>query len=82
MRDARSEWGSGSSWSSTLRTPAALVDITEENSVEHHSIDHPWYYGTDISVYPETACGIGRRLYELRKTVSVDSANGASSPVG
>ena len=34
-------------------TSHALVDITGENGVEHHSIDHPWYYGTDISVYPE-----------------------------
>ena len=49
-------------------TSHALVDITGENGVEHHSIDHPWYYGTDISVYPEyRGRGIGRRLYELRK---------------
>ena len=49
-------------------TSHALVDITGENGVEYHSIDHPWYYGTDISVYPEyRGRGIGRRLYELRK---------------
>ena len=49
-------------------TSHALVDITGENGVEHHSIVHPWYYGTDISVYPEyRGRGIGRRLYELRK---------------
>ena len=49
-------------------TSHALVDITGETGVEHHSIDHPWYYGTDISVYPEyRSRGIGRRLYELRK---------------
>ncbi len=49
-------------------TSHALVDITGENGVEHHSIDHPWYYGTDISVYPEyRGRGIGRQLYELRK---------------
>ena len=49
-------------------TSHALVDITGENGIEHHSIDHPWYYGTDISVYPEyRGRGIGRRLYELRK---------------
>ena len=49
-------------------TSHALVDITGENGVEHHSINHPWYYGTDISVCPEyRGRGIGRRLYELRK---------------
>ena len=49
-------------------TSHALVDITGKNGVEHHSIDHPWYYCTDISVYPEyRGRGIGRWLYELRK---------------
>ena len=64
-------------------TSHALVDITGENGVEHHSIDHPWYYGTDISVYPEYrgAASAGGSTNSAR-TVSVDSASGASSPVG
>ncbi len=46
-------------------TQHALSDI---GGVEHHDPTAPWYYGTDISVYPEyRGRGIGRRLYELRK---------------
>lgn len=46
-------------------TDHALADV---GGNEHHSMDNPWYYGTDISVYPEyRGRGIGRRLYELRK---------------
>lgn len=46
-------------------TQHALSDI---GGNEHHRVDGPWYYGTDISVYPEyRGRGIGRRLYELRK---------------
>ena len=46
----------------------SLVDITGEDGVSNHHISHPWYYGTDISVYPEyRGRGIGRRLYDLRK---------------
>ncbi len=42
--------------------------LSDIGTVEHHSPDGPWYYGTDISVYPEyRGRGIGRRLYELRK---------------
>ncbi len=46
----------------------SLSDIEGEDGVENHDISHPWYYGTDISVYPEyRGRGIGHRLYELRK---------------
>lgn len=46
-------------------TQHALSDI---GGVEHHDPSASWYYGTDISVYPEyRGRGIGRRLYELRK---------------
>ncbi len=49
-------------------TDHTLADITGEDGVSNHSMDHPWYYGTDISVYPEyRGRGIGRELYELRK---------------
>ena len=49
-------------------TDHALADITGDDGVSNHSMDNPWYYGTDISVYPEyRGRGIGRRLYELRK---------------
>lgn len=45
-----------------------LADIDGEDGVANHHMSHPWYYGTDISVYPEyRGRGIGRRLYELRK---------------
>ena len=46
-------------------TQHALSDI---GGVEHHDPSAPWYYGTDISVYPEyRGRGVGRQLYELRK---------------
>lgn len=46
----------------------SLADVTGDDGVSNHHISHPWYYGTDISVYPEyRGRGIGRRLYELRK---------------
>ncbi len=49
-------------------TDHSLADITGEDGVSNHDISHPWYYGTDISVYPEyRGRGIGRQLYELRK---------------
>ena len=49
-------------------TQHALTDVIGADGVSNHSIDNPWYYGTDISVYPEyRGRGIGRRLYELRK---------------
>ena len=49
-------------------TEHTLADILGADGVSNHSMDHPWYYGTDISVYPEyRGRGIGRRLYELRK---------------
>lgn len=49
-------------------TDHRLADITGDDGISNHSMDHPWYYGTDISVYPEyRGRGIGRQLYELRK---------------
>ena len=49
-------------------TDHRLSDILGEDGVENHSIDHPWYYGTDISVHPAyRGRGVGRQLYELRK---------------
>lgn len=46
----------------------SLADVTGEDGVSNHDISHPWYYGTDISVYREyRGRGIGRQLYELRK---------------
>lgn len=49
-------------------TDHALRDITGDDGVTNHSADHPWYYGTDISVYPEyRGRGVGHHLYELRK---------------
>ena len=49
-------------------TQHTLADILGADGVSNHSMDHPWYYGTDISVYPEyRGRGIGRALYELRK---------------
>lgn len=46
-------------------TQHALSDV---GGNEHHSMDNPWYYGTDISVNPDyRGRGIGHRLYELRK---------------
>ena len=49
-------------------TQHSLAEIVGEDGVANHRSTHPWYYGTDISVYPEyRGRGIGRRLYELRK---------------
>lgn len=49
-------------------TDHTLAEIVGDDGVSNHSMDHPWYYGTDISVYPDyRGQGIGRRLYELRK---------------
>ena len=46
-------------------TQHALADV---GGNEHHAMANPWYYGTDISVYPEyRGRGIGRQLYDLRK---------------
>jgi GNAT superfamily N-acetyltransferase len=49
--------------------PHHTVDeITGGDGVSAHRAENPWYYGTDISVYPEyRGQGIGRHLYELRK---------------
>ena len=68
-------------------TQHALADITGADGVSNHDAHSPWYYGTDISVYPEyRGRGIGRRLYELRKACvrSLDKKGivaGACSPV-
>lgn len=45
-----------------------LRDVEGEGGLGNHAPENPWYYGTDISVYPEyRGQGIGRALYELRK---------------
>ena len=52
-----------------------IQDIEGEGGLGDHHPDNPWYYGTDISVYPEyRGRGIGRELYRLRKEY-VRSAN-------
>lgn len=52
-----------------------LRDIEGDGGLGNHHPDNPWYYGTDISVYPEyRGRGIGRELYRLRKEY-VRSAN-------
>lgn len=52
-----------------------LRDIEGEGGLGNHAPEHPWYYGTDISVYPDyRGRGIGRQLYQLRKDY-VRSAN-------
>ncbi len=54
-------------------TDHSLADITGEDGVSNHRAEHPWYYGTDISVYPEyRGRGVGRRLYELRKNCVIE----------
>ncbi|MGI9607409.1 MAG: GNAT family N-acetyltransferase [Acidimicrobiales bacterium] len=46
----------------------SLSDIAGDDGVSTHRPNNDWYYGTDISVYPEyRGRGIGRKLYELRK---------------
>lgn len=48
----------------------AIGDILGDDGVTNHHPDNDWYYGTDISVYPEyRGRGIGKHLYELRKEV-------------
>lgn len=45
-----------------------LRDIEGEGGLGNHAPENPWYYGTDISVYPDyRGRGIGRELYQLRK---------------
>jgi len=49
-------------------TDHTLRDITGDDGVKGHHPDHPWYYGTDISVLKShRGHGIGRGLYDLRK---------------
>ena len=50
-----------------------IVEITGENQCRNHDPEGDWYYGTDIVVHPEhRRRGIGRRLYELRKSLVRD----------
>lgn len=45
-----------------------LADITGDDGVSNHHPDHPWYYGTDISVLKEyRGAGVGKELYRLRQ---------------
>ncbi|NNC80146.1 MAG: GNAT family N-acetyltransferase [Acidimicrobiales bacterium] len=64
-------------------TQHSLADVTEDaDGNTAHRADNPWYYGTDISVYPEyRGRGVGRRLYELRKEY-VRAANKAGIVAG
>ena len=49
-------------------TEHSLSDVLGDDGLSNHSADNDWYYGTDISVYPEyRGMGIGKRLYQLRK---------------
>jgi GNAT superfamily N-acetyltransferase len=49
----------------------SIVGITGEHQCGNHDPDGDWYYGTDIVVNPEyRRRGIGKQLYELRKTVA------------
>jgi len=49
-------------------TEHSLRDITGDDGLKGHHADHPWYYGTDISVLTShRGLGIGRGLYNLRK---------------
>ncbi len=46
----------------------SLREIEGEGGLGNHDTDHPWYYGTDISVYPEyRGRGVGAALYDQRK---------------
>ncbi len=46
----------------------SLADVLGHDGIANHSADNDWYYGTDISVYPQyRGKGIGRTLYQLRK---------------
>jgi GNAT superfamily N-acetyltransferase len=48
----------------------SIAEITGEHQCGNHDPDGDWYYGTDIVVNPEyRRRGIGKQLYELRKSV-------------
>ncbi len=50
----------------------SIVEITGEHQCGNHDPNGSWYYGTDIVVHPEyRRRGIGKQLYELRKTVAL-----------
>lgn len=63
-----------------------IVEITGDHQCGNHDPDGDWYYGTDISVLPEYRNrGIGRRLYQSRKSLVVEDGKrgiiaGASLP--
>ncbi len=53
------------------RPQHSIVGITGKHQCGNHDPDGDWYYGTDIVVNPEyRRRGIGKQLYELRKTVA------------
>ncbi len=59
-----------------------LREIEGDGGIGNHHPDSPWYYGTDISVYPEyRGRGIGKALYEQRKRY-VQEANKAGIVAG
>jgi GNAT superfamily N-acetyltransferase len=64
-------------------TQHSLADVvTDDEGNNAHRPENLWYYGTDISVYPEyRGRGVGRRLYELRKEY-VRAANKAGIVAG
>jgi GNAT superfamily N-acetyltransferase len=48
----------------------SITEITGEHQCGNHDPDGDWYYGTDIVVHPDyRRRGIGKQLYELRKSV-------------
>ncbi|MEE9417740.1 MAG: GNAT family N-acetyltransferase [Acidimicrobiales bacterium] len=50
-----------------------LTELGGEGGWEAHDPEGDWYYGTDISVYPNyRGRGIGKQLYELRKQLVRD----------
>lgn len=51
-------------------TDHAITDILGDDGVVNHDNANDWYYGTDISVYPEyRGRGIGKQLYQRRKDI-------------
>jgi len=48
----------------------AFAEIIGHGSYSNHDPDGAWYYGADISVHPDyRGRGIGRRLYQARKSL-------------
>jgi len=51
-------------------TQHTILGITGENQCRNHDPDGDWYYGTDIVVHPDhRRRGIGRQIYDLRKSL-------------